>query len=243
MELRTAFVIFLLSAPTSPAQSSVFEAASVKTSDPNATDDLIDFQPGGRFTANRLTLKGLIRMAYNVRGFQISGGPKWMDSDRYDVRTKAEGNPDTAEVRIMLQDLLADRFKMRLHRETHELPVYWLVIGKSGPRIRETEGDAGPFRISRNSLSANTSMAALANVFSNWLDRVVLDRTGLKGKYEVKLEWLPDENAPPTEPEVASRPGASLFPAVQEQLGLKLEPRKGPVEILVIDGAEKPREN
>lgn len=139
----------------------------------------------------------------------------------------------------MLQTLLANRFKLQLHRESRDFPVYWLVVGRNGPRVPKAMGEAGSFHIARGSLSGHTAMTALANVFSNWLDRQVLDRTDLKGVFEITLEWIPDDQ---TSPESAFQPGASLFLAVQ-QLGLKLEPRKGSVGILVIDGAEKPSEN
>jgi uncharacterized protein (TIGR03435 family) len=247
MRLKLGIFIFLSNHVW--AQTPAFEAASVKPSDPSSYNNSVGFQPGGRFSAKNLTLKGLIRMAYDVRGFQINGGPRceacksWMDSDRYDVETKAEGNPPPSTVHLMLQTLLADRFKLKLHRETKELPVYWLVVGKNGSKLPETGDTPGPFKIRRGSLSACTTMAALANVFSNWLERVVLDKTGLAGKYNIRLEWTPDETAPSSEPEIASRPGASLFSAVEQQLGLKLEARKGPVEILVIESAEKPSRN
>jgi len=219
-----------------------FESASVKPTSPESTDQRLDFEPGGRFRATSITLKGLIRTAYNVRGFQISGGPKWLDSVRYDVESKAAGNPQAADMRAMIQTLLADRFQLKLRRESKELPVYWLVVGKRGPKIQRAADEIRSYRASRGLLNTRTTMPALANVFSNWLERVVLDRTGLDGSYDVKLEWTPDENVRPEEPESASRPGASLFNAVQE-LGLKLEARKGPVEILVIERAEKPSEN
>jgi uncharacterized protein (TIGR03435 family) len=215
-----------------------FEAASVKPTPPESTDQRIEVQPGGRFRATNITLKGLLRMAYDVKGFQISGGPKWIDSTRYDVEAKAAGNPNAAERLVMMQVMLADRFQLKLHRESRELPVYWLVVGKGGPKIQRAADDTRSYRVTRGVVNTRTTIPALANVFSNWLERVVLDRTGLEGAYEVKLEWIPEE-----EPESANHPGASLFSAVQEQLGLKLEARKGPVDILVIDGAEKPSEN
>lgn len=220
-----------------------FEAASVKPSPPESTDQRIEVQPGGRFRATNITLKGLLRMAYDVKGFQISGGPKWIDSARYDVEAKALGNPSAAERLVLMQALLADRFHLKLRRESKELPVYWLVVGKGGPKLQRAADDTRSYRVSRGMVNTRTTMPALANVFSNWLERVVLDQTGLQGTYEVKLEWIPEENIRPDEPEIASRPGASLFTAIQDQLGLKLEPRRGPVEFLVIETAEKPSEN
>jgi uncharacterized protein (TIGR03435 family) len=211
----------------------VFEAASVKPTPPEGEDQRIEFQPGGRFRATNITLKGLLRVAYDVKGFQISGGPKWLDSARYDVEAKALGNPSAPERLVMMQALLADRFQLKLHRESRELPVYWLVVGKSGPKIQRAADESRSYQAGRGLLKTRTTMPAMANVFSNWLERVVLDRTGLQGTYDIKLEWAPEE----------TEIGASLFSAVQEQLGLKLEPRRGPVEILIIEGAEKPSEN
>lgn len=240
--MRIGSVLLAMSA-AAQSQTPAFEAASVKPTPPESTDQRIEFQPGGRIRATNITLKGLLRTAYDVRGFQISGGPKWLDTARYDVEANALGNPRPAEVRVMMQTLLADRFRLKLHRESRELPVYWLVVGRNGPKIQQAKDESRSYQVRRGSLNTRTTMTALANVFSNWLERLVLDRTGLEGTYEVKMEWIPDESVSPDEPEVASRPGVSLFSAVQEQLGLRLEPRKGPVEILVIKAAEKPSEN
>jgi uncharacterized protein (TIGR03435 family) len=224
-----------------------FEAVSIRPSQPGGQTEGLSFAPGGRFIATHSTLKGLIRVAYNVRAHQISGGPNWLDSERYDVLTRAEGNPDTAHVRLMLQAAFADRFKLVIHRETKNLPLYALVLAKNGPKFSETSSsdDFSGFRIGRGMLSGHSATPTmLANTFSNWVGRSVIDETGLKGRYDFKLEWIPDDRDS-TKPDEKTefQPGSSLFAIVQEQLGLKLEPRKGPVEVLIIDNAEKASEN
>jgi uncharacterized protein (TIGR03435 family) len=130
----------------------------------------------------------------------------------------------------MLQTLLAERFKLAMHSETRELPVYALVVGKSGPKIQEVTEGIGTMTTGRGRLNCRLPIAAFARYLSPTLGRTVLDRTGLTGAFEIKLEWAPDDESS----------GPSIFAAVQEQLGLKLESAKGPVEILVIEHAEKP---
>lgn len=235
--------VLLAMAAAAGAQTAAFDAASVKPTPPESNDQRIEFQPGGRFRATNITLKGLLRTAYDVRGFQISGGPTWLDAHRFDVEAKALGDPRPAEVRVMIQALLAERFHLKVKRESRKQPVYWLVAAKNGPKIQRAKDESRVFEVRKGSLHTRTTLGALANVFSNWLDRLVLDRTGLEGTYEVNMEWIPEETTSPEAPEIASRPAASLFSAVREQLGLKLEARKGPVEMLVVEGAEKPDGN
>ena len=195
--------------------------------------------------------------AYNVRDYQMSPeGPGWIRSDRYDIVAKVdgEGRPTMDQVRQMLQKLLADRFQLKLHRETKELPVYALVIGKKGPTLMESAADAkSSMRFGAGQFTGSkVSMTQLALFLSNALARPVLDGTGLMGTYDFKLQWTPDagqlpglggfgpgpDAPPPSDPN-----GPSIFTAVQEQLGLKLESQKGPIEILVLDHAAKPSEN
>jgi uncharacterized protein (TIGR03435 family) len=283
------FVFGLVNAPQVRAQSPQttgaplpsFEVASIK---PNRSGDnhfFISFQPG-RFTATGATTRFLIEDAYNVKDFQVSGGPSWINSERYDIDAKEEDSlveelqklpPDqrAEQIRLRVQSLLADRFKLTLHRETKELPVYALVIAKNGPKLQEAKsGDtypkgmkgldgrahAGMMRMGRGQLTGQAiPLASLVHMLSQQLGRTVLDKTGLKGNYDFALQWTPDQsqpamlmgpeggkpgtdNAPPPESS-----GPSLFTAIQEQLGLKLESQKGPVEILVIDHVEKPSEN
>jgi len=190
--------------------------------------------------------------AYELEPYQIIGGPKWMDSDRYDIAAKAEGEgtPAKAQVRLMLQALLADRFRLRVHRETREMLVYMLVIGKGGPKLKESAtGSQSSFSLSSGGplteiTVSRGSMEQLAiHLSSAGIGRPVLDRTGLTGSYDYKLRWTSGMSAAPdgTPADAGGQP--SIFTAIQEQLGLKLESGKGPTELVVIDNVEKPSEN
>jgi uncharacterized protein (TIGR03435 family) len=212
-------------------------------------------------------------MAYGVRNFQISG-PAWIDSDRYDISAKAEGNPTLPQELLMLQALLGERFRLVLHRETREAPIYDLIVAKSGLSSRRRKGTVASLsnRTERHrkpnparlrvfaailKLDEVRSMSGVGRYLPCQpscriyiLDRPVADKTGLTGTFDVHLEFSPDQataQAPGQQAEgdpataVESRP--SIFTALQEQLGLGLEPARGPVELLVIDHVEKSSEN
>jgi uncharacterized protein (TIGR03435 family) len=237
-----------------------FEVASVKPSAPGTRGRSILRSPGGRFTATNAPLRDLVQNAYGVQDFQISGRPTWFNTERYDIVAKAEGDVSVAQSRLMLQTLLADRFNLALHRETKELPVYVLVVAKNGPKFSqskpgESESDTG-FRTSAANgpvTARKVLISEFAKVLSGELGRAVLDRTGLTGYFDFTFQWAPDSNRTPPGDGDGGRAvdtvpppdttGPSLFTAIQEQLGLKLEPSKGPVEILAIDHAEKPDAN
>jgi uncharacterized protein (TIGR03435 family) len=237
-----------------------FEAASIKPSAPMGMGMVkvgMQMLPGGRISMSGVTVKILIQQAYGVRDFQIVGGPEWLGSDRYDVTAKPEGAATPDQVKVMMQGLLADRFKLRFHRETKELPTYALVVAKGGPKFHESEvveGSDKPkgTRVSMNGRGQFTleraPVAALTNQLGQVLGRSVVDKTELTGKYDFKLEWTPDENSAgmmrgPGGDRPAAAEGVSIFTALQDQLGLKLEATRGPVEILVIEGVEKASEN
>lgn len=255
-----------------------FEVASIK---PNSGDDRrvgIQFMPGGGLRTTGTTLKFLITFAYDVRDFQVSGGPGWINSDRFDIMAKSERNGPESEapedmrkmsdaqmktgveqMRAKLQALLADRFQLTIHHESKDQPVYALVIGKNGSKLKESEVKQGGdrrrmMRMGRSELNAEgVAMDMLTNTLSNVLGRPVIDRTGLKGNYDFKLAWTPDPGQAggfggPPPPGVEAPPppdpnGPSIFTAVQEQLGLRLESQKGPVDLIVIDRVEKLSEN
>jgi uncharacterized protein (TIGR03435 family) len=240
-----------------------FEAASIKPSAPMEMGRVsvgVQMLPGGRISMSGVTVRNLIQQGYGVRDFQIVGGPSWLGSERYDITAKPEGAATRDQVKLMIQALLADRFKLQFHRETKELPTYALVVAKGGPKFHESEvvpeGSDKPrgTRMSRErgrfSLQS-APVAALANQLGEALGRSVIDKTGLTGNYDFNLEWTPDEGserrmmrAPGSEsPAAADAAGPSIFTALQDQLGLKLESTKGPVEILVIERLEKPSEN
>jgi uncharacterized protein (TIGR03435 family) len=281
-----------------PPDGWAFEVASIK---PNNSGDgrvMMQMQPG-QLRATNVTLRLLIRNAYNLQEFQISGGPSWMASDHFDLIAKMpEGYQQTpgpppapgaapSPLQLMMRALLAERFKLAAHNETKDAPVYALIVarsdGKLGPQIKKSEIDCaavlatargrgpgamppppgGPggrggdnipcgIRIGPGALAmGGTPLASFAASLGMFAGRIVLDRTGLAGAYDINLTWTPDQmprpagdGPPPQINGVAVDPnGPSLFTAVQEQLGLKLDSQRGPVETLVIDRAEKPVEN
>lgn len=239
------------------AAAQTFEVATIK---PNASNDnrvMLRMQPGGRFVASGVTLKMLIGEAYNVREFQITNAPGWVSAERYDINAKAEGAPDRMtpdQLRPMIKALLEDRFQLKTHNETKEMPVYELVVGKNGPKLTANAGEPGPMiRMGRGQLNGKkVSMTMLARQLSQQLGRTVIDKTDLKGEYDFTLEWTPEPGqgggpfgGPPPADAIpaADSSGPTLFTAVQEQLGLRLESQKGPVQMLAIDSISKPTEN
>jgi uncharacterized protein (TIGR03435 family) len=232
------------------AQSPAFEAASVKLN-PTGGNPRFRAEPG-RLTVSNMTLKALVRIAYDVRDIQVAGGPPWFDADHWDISATAGREVSDSERLSMLQTLLEDRFQLKIHRDTKELPVYALTVGKNGAKLTPNT-DRAPQRIQLQAsgglfmmMGQDIPMPKLADVLFGQVGRIVIDRTGLQGSFDYKLQWAPDPaNAPNINgAKMESSPdGASIFTAVQEQLGLKLESTKGPVQILVIDSAEKAKEN
>jgi bla regulator protein blaR1 len=273
MQVRIAS--FLLAAGIACAQTQPkFEVASVKPSNSADRRMFFNVQPGGRVTVSNCTVKRLIQDAYGIKDFQIAGGPGWIGSDIFDITAKAEGSgTNFDQIKLMLQSLLAERFQLVLRRDTKEMPVYALVVDKNGPKFKAaSESDPNIIDLSqrpdlagagarhrftiirRGRLTAQgTNMTMVTSQLSDFLGRPVVDKTALTGTYDLKLEWVPDENqvamfqtmgvpegfgAPPRDWQ-----GPSLFAALQEQLGLKLESQKGPVEIFTIERIERPSEN
>jgi len=251
-------VIGLINAPPSRAQEKMaapkeFEVASIKPSAPGGRGVRVEMAPGGRLDESNITVKFLIQQAYNVKDFQISGGPGWINSERYDLVAKADGDVGRMDqIRPLIQKLLADRFQLTIHRGTKELPIYALVVGKNGPKLKESAANnPGPqIRMGRGLIEGQgMGMDMLASELARALGRTVLDRSDLKGQYDIKLEFTPEDgpaHGPGDGPEAAPPPdttGPSIFTALQEQLGLKLETSKGPVPIIIIDRVEKPTEN
>jgi len=230
-----------------------FEVASLKPSQPGAKAGGIRPAPGGRrYTVAGVPLKLLFTVAYRIREDQISGGPGWMGTDLFDMNAEAERPSSMDELHVMLQNL-KERFKLRMHSETKERPVYVLTVDKAGVKMNPHEiGSAGDPWIEQPGFGKINARFTPMDYFA-WrpsliLDRSVLDRTGLKGGYDFDLSWTPD--LPPGFPEgglINGQPvdtsGPTVFAALEKQLGLKLEPQKGPVEVLVIDHVEKPVEN
>jgi bla regulator protein BlaR1 len=238
-----------------PARPS-FEVASIKPGDPGISFGGIGFSQGGTFTASSASLGRLIGFAYDVRNYQVSGGPNWLDSAKFDIDAKADsaiaippGLAGFTPMRLMLQSLLAERYKLAVHRETREEQIYELVLDKRGSKLQEVTS-AGQLRMGRGELTGKGApVQLLVNQLSQQLGRSVIDKTGLTGRYDFALKWTPDPvgpGGPPDGPDAAPPPdpsGPSLFTAVQEDLGLKLQSAKGPVEVIVIDHVEKPDAN
>lgn len=245
------FLICLLLTAMATAQAQVFEVASIKPSAPGAHGTRIQFT-GGRYRAENVTLQNLIVNAYDVRRFQVTGGPGWLSADGWDISAKPEGEipkgPEgSTKMRAMMKTLLAERFGLVLHTETKELPVYVLVVGRNGHKLRvSAAGEDGMSMSSGGGTMKITkgTMDMFAKNLSSQLGRTVLDETGLKADFDFKLEFAPEEQNGPERPaDAAPSDRPSLFTAVQEQLGLRLDSRKGPVQILVIEKAEKATEN
>jgi len=235
-----------------------FEVASLKPSQPGAKAGGIRPAPGGRrYTAAGVPLKLLLTVAYRIREDQISGGPGWLGTDLFDMNAEAARPSIIDELHVMLQNLIEERFKLRMHSETKERAFYVLKVDKAGIKMKPHEiGSAGDPWIEQPAfgkwIAKFAPMDYLAWRPSAWVDRTVPDRTGLKGGYDFELSWTPGfaPVPPPGFPEgglINSQPadtsGPTVFAAIEKQLGLKLEPQKGPVDVLVIDLVEKPVEN
>ncbi len=264
------------------APSLSFDVVSIKPHRTPSGMTGCTFMPG-RFTCKNAMVKWVIIRAYNVLGIQISGGPNWASSDRYDIEAKESDELSAAleklprdqrleKQRLLLQSMLEDRFHLKVHRETKELPVYALVVAKNGPKLKATNiqsaalvvtGTDGRPRATSCSIQGTSeggnryqgcTVATLADYLPLAVGRVVLDRTGLNGIYDFTLNYADQDSAAvssvPTGGGAASDnplppapSGPSIFTAVQEQLGLKLEPTKGPVDMIIIGHIERPTEN
>ena len=249
----------LAQAPALTPGALKFEVASLKASQPQPSGlGGVRPAPGGeRYVASNCPLKLLITVAFKVKGNHVTGGPDWINTERFDLNAKAARPSTIDELRLMLQELLADRFKLRFHRETRELPVYGLSVDKGGPKLRAREAqnagepwiDQTTERVVHTKLSAKVvTMDYFAFRLSQFLDRPVIDLTQLKGSYDFELAYTRD--LPPGISEGAQingqaidTSGPNIFAAIRQQLGLELNPQKGPVETIVIDHAEKPVEN
>jgi uncharacterized protein (TIGR03435 family) len=236
-----------------------FEVATVKQSPP-PPGDLININLGtvrnGRITFTNASLSDCLKFAYGIVSDAQISGPDWIKSKavRFDIVAQAPPDTEQEQLRLMLQSLLAERLKVTLHHEQKELPFLALMVGENGPKIRATA--AAPGGTGGNSarfgriVGDRMPMQGLATLLSRFELQTVVDMTGLKGLFEVKLEWTPETNRPiaadrgDAQAAIDSAIGPSLFTAVQEQLGLKLESRKGPLDVIVIDHAEQvPAEN
>jgi uncharacterized protein (TIGR03435 family) len=269
----TCLIILIASAALtqSAATLSGFEVASISLSDPATAGTNFGISPGGSFFAKGVTVRTLIENSYDVRNFQLSEVPGWLDTERYDIVTQIdngvpEGDPRraTTEGRQVIWDqllarvriLLADRFQLKLHRETKDLSVYALVIAGTGSRLQAPkEGEISSLNVGRdhtgNTVITGTRLplSSLVRCLSGQVDRVIVDRTELKDDYDFTMAFSSDTTL---QPELAAAgadrlsaggDGPSVFTALQKQLGLRLETEKRPVEMLVIDSVQKASEN
>jgi uncharacterized protein (TIGR03435 family) len=296
MKTLTNTILFVFPACALLAQTPSFEVASIRPAAPpqitqgpgGATRVAVRMgarSDPGRVAYNGLSLKDLVARAYGLKPYQVTG-PSWMESERYDITAKIPEGVSEDKTPDMLQNLLAERFQMKTHKESKDLPVYALIVGKNGPKLKKSEdtGDApvmvGPegakVALPRGSAGAmmmdgtgkmtisRTTMPRFADSLSRMLDRPVLDMTGVEGTYDVTLEVSMEDlvgmkrmaggaggavmvhggggGGASEGPAPDSNPRGSIFSAVA-QLGLKLDARKSPVEIIVVDKAEKPTEN
>ena len=269
----TCLLAWALIAPAQPAAKlPVFDVVSIHPSKAATNGFRVRFLPDGTVSVVNAPLLAVIRQAFslfNSNDDQISGLPSWAKSDRFDIQAKvAEADVPAMKTllpeqrALMLQALLADRFALVAHKETRQLPVYALVIAKGGPRLKEADPaatypngmqgpdgkpvGAGMIRMGRDFLEAQAiPISQLLGMLTQATGRTVLDKTGLTGRYDIALKWAPEEpgmlNGAPAPPPDPSLP--SIFTAVQEQLGLRLESQRGPVDVVVVEHLDKPTEN
>jgi uncharacterized protein (TIGR03435 family) len=234
----------------------VFEVATIKPSKPGTPGKGFGVR-GRHFSTKNTSVSDIITFAYGVHARQITGGPAWLETDKYDLDAQpdGEGQPNDKQWKTMVQKLLADRYKLTFHREKKELSVYAIVVGKTGPKLTKSEGDPNGlpalfFRRLGMLPARNATIADFAGLMqAAVLDRPVVDQTRLPGRYDFTLTWTPDEFQfggqvanTPAPPGNAEAP-PDLFTAMQQQLGLKFESTKAPAEVLAIDHVEKPSEN
>ena len=241
--LVTALGLFAMTwFPQQTAKPPSFETASIK---PSKTTNGSDSDTTLGYFRGDGTLKAFIRMAYGITNEQIEGGPKFLDEDRYDIEARADGPARTPELTEMLQTLLADRFKLEFHHTNKTVSGYALVPAKGGLKIKE--GGASESHSTHTNRGSMTVESVTLSRFASSLSRVlgapVADQTGNQGSFTFTLTWAPDSSLPSPATTNGGNDSASIFTAVQEQLGLKLESRKIPLDVFVIDRAEKPSVN
>jgi uncharacterized protein (TIGR03435 family) len=255
-------LVALVCAPIVAAQQPLpaFEVASVKPNTTDAEPSMI-VPPGGLVSILNVPLENLIVNAYGIPAFRVLDAPAWATRERFDISAKIPDDATPGQARAMLQSLLEGRFRLRVHRETREQSIYAVVVaradGRLGPRLKQSTADcaaaakpASPLTLSPDGqcaaffgvgpaggriVSRGQPLARVISALSMAVSRGVVDRTGLQGPFDVELEWSADAGAAAT---ASNTP--SVFTALQEQLGLRLEPSRGPVEVLVIDSVERP---
>jgi uncharacterized protein (TIGR03435 family) len=235
--------------PAQTTDAASFDVATIKPS--HATDGhshIYNHAEIGEFSTINVSIKMLMQFAYELPETRILGGPPWMNSATFDVQAKTTSelaehlhqltfNEATSETRKMVQTLLSDRFQLQVHIEKRELPVYKLVVAKGGAKLGAVQTSGTTINTGHDHLQVQgaDSVELLSDQLAKVLGRVVLNQTGLVGRYDLRIKWAPDDSAEAT--------GPSIFTAIEEQLGLKLEPAKAPVEVTVVDHVSMPSEN
>lgn len=239
-----------------PSARLTFEVATIRPAQPGETDGGIRPLPGGQeYWARNVPIKLIISLMYKVPLRQVIGGPDWVQSDLWDIEAKADHPTNLDDLHVMFRNLLQDRFNLKSHIETRQGPVYALTVDKGGVKMhRDPQGESsgGNYPIDAQGRGKFTGTRVTMTYLSYWLglilrgdERPVLDQTGLTGTWDFSLEFLPE--LPPNvsreqlPPDLADKP--SLFDALPEQLGLKLQPERGPVEYFVIDHIDRPSPN
>jgi uncharacterized protein (TIGR03435 family) len=239
-----AAVVAVAALLTTPQQTpQAFEVVVIHPNRTGERNTQLDLSRPGQFIAVNATARTLLRNAYGLLPFQLAGAPNWDDEDTFDIRAKID-SPDVitqAQFKVLLQSLLADRFHLKAHWETRESPVYVLIRDKGQPKVTlHTDSPDHGMNTQKTATTVHMKgsgvpMQELATNLANQLGRYVIDQTDLKENYDFVLNWSPDQNSDTNLP--------SLFTAIREQLGLRLEAQKGPMPVLVVDHIEKPSDN
>jgi uncharacterized protein (TIGR03435 family) len=250
-----SLLVFLVVRAQAPAPQLAYDVITIKPNDSGSGDTSTSMEYSS-FQASNVPIKRLLVRAYGIKQDLISGLPDWTNTARFDVNAKVV-DPDEAALKKLTPEqrrgfilaMLRDRFHLKVHFETKTLPVYELLVTKDGPKFHAsaageehsmgTDSDGTKTQLK----ASNVTMAEIAGLLTNQADRTVLDRTGLAAKYDVLLKWTDDRGPGAADNGLATEEIPGLFTAIQEQLGLRLQPGKGPVQTLVVDHVERPTEN
>jgi bla regulator protein BlaR1 len=250
--LRKIFLCFAMSfVAVQGAHAQTFDIISIRPQTPGAGGFFVRPPVNGRFTATGATAKLLLMLAYDVPEAQLAGGPAWLGTAKWNVEARTDDGAQHSieDTKRMLQNLLVTRFGLQFHRERVQRPIYALMVGKDGPKLTVSQRERTNVRVTGRSLDIQRgNIAVMIQVLASALGRPVIDRTGLGGFYDFRLEWddapIPDGGAFRSDaPPAATSDHGSIFTALQEQLGLRLESLQGPVDVITIDRIETPSEN
>jgi uncharacterized protein (TIGR03435 family) len=226
-----------------------YEVATIKPNNPDNKNLGLELH-GGHLGIENMTIDSMLNLAYAVHPKQIIDSPAWFTSAHYDIEgvLDTDGQPNLKQIQGIMQKLLADRFQLKFHRETRELSVYAITVTKGGPKLTKSQGDPKALGVENDRVRAgqdtmtvtNLSMAEFALILQFYTERPVVDQTGLAGKWDFKWTWTSDESRLPPD---ATNAAPGLFTAIQEQLGLKLEAKRAPADVFVVDHVERPSSN